>query len=175
MAKIKRLFSKDGIKLIKNSSFYKNLKTIFKNPVITNEVNGAEPEIVWRLVRPNSPNDVGPLHADKWFWLANKWNIPKNKKCVKVWIMLGGETTKSGLRVVPSSQKNDHWDYRIEKKHGIQKPVFDENNKNIKALLVPTKPGNAIIFSYDLLHGGVQTIGNHCRVSLEFTIFSEVL
>ena len=72
--------------------------------------------------------------------------------------MLGGETTKSGLRVVPSSQKNDHWDYRIEKKHGIQKPVFDENNKNIKALLVPTKPGNAIIFSYDLLHGGVQTI-----------------
>ena len=89
--------------------------------------------------------------------------------------MLGGETKKSGLRVVPNSQKNDGWDYKIEKKHGIQKPVFDEDNKDINAHLVPTKPGNAIIFSYDLLHGGVQTLGNHCRVSLEFTIFSEVL
>src|SRR4051794_19999445 len=25
-------------------------------------------ELNWRLVRPNQPSDVGPLHADKWFW-----------------------------------------------------------------------------------------------------------
>src|SRR5689334_11123921 len=25
-------------------------------------------ELNWRLVRPNQPADIGPIHADKWFW-----------------------------------------------------------------------------------------------------------
>ena len=82
---------------------------------------------------------------------------------------------KSGLRVVPSSQKNDHWDYRIEKKHGIQKPVFDENNKNIKALLVPYQTRKRNNFLIRSITWRSSNKGNHCRVSLEFTIFSEVL
>ena len=28
-------------------------------------------ELVWRLVRPNKKDDVGPIHCDKWFWDLN--------------------------------------------------------------------------------------------------------
>lgn len=38
---------------------------IFK---ITGEDGVYEEEIYWRLVRPDSAQDVGPLHADSWFW-----------------------------------------------------------------------------------------------------------
>ena len=51
--------------------------------------------------------------------------------------------------------------------------MLDEKKQDIITDVIPTKPGKAIIFSYDLLHGGVITKGDKCRVSMEFTIFTE--
>ena len=166
-----RLFDEEGIELIKQTNFFYTLKQTFKEIEITNEIHNKEPEIVWRLVRPNCENDVGPLHTDKWFWNINNWAIPKNKTCIKIWIMLGGESKKCGLRVVPKSQKNETWEYKIVKKDGIIKPLFDEKKYDLNIDLLETKPGNAVIFSYDLLHGGIVTRGDECRLSLEFTLF----
>ena len=149
------------------------LKNYFQGLEITNEIHNDYPEIVWRIVRPNEKSDVGPLHTDKWFWDINKWQIPSKKKCIKVWIMIGGEENKSGLRVMPHSQKKTTWDFQVKKKSNIYKPVLDEKKQDIITDVIPTKPGKAIIFSYDLLHGGVITKGDKCRVSMEFTIFTE--
>ena len=85
--------------------------------------------------------------------------------------MLGGEPKKSGLRVVANSQKNKKWIYSIIKKDGIVKPLFNEDTNKLKINILPTQPGNAVIFSYDLLHGGMVTKGDECRLSMEFTIF----
>lgn len=166
-----RLFDEEGIKIFKNTSFYFFLEKVFKKIQITNEIHNLEPEIVWRLVRPGSKNDVGPLHTDQWFWKINNWSVPKNKTCIKIWIMLGGEPKKSGLRVVANSQKNKKWIYSIIKKDGIVKPLFNEDTNKLKINILPTQPGNAVIFSYDLLHGGMVTKGDECRLSMEFTIF----
>ena len=73
--------------------------------------------------------------------------------------------------MVPKSQKNEKWEYDIVKRDGIIKPLFNEQKYNLDINLLETKPGNAVIFSYDLLHGGIVTRGNECRLSLEFTLF----
>ena len=85
--------------------------------------------------------------------------------------MLGGESNKCGLRVVPKSQKNEKWKYDIIKRDGIIKPLFNEQEYDLNTNQLETKPGNAVIFSYDLLHGGIVTRGNECRLSVEFTLF----
>lgn len=167
-----RLFDKIGIDIIMNTPFYKNLEKTFNDIEITNEIGKHDPEIVWRIVRPNELNDIGPIHTDKWFWEANKWKIPKNKKCVKVWIMLDGETNNSGLSVIPNSHKNLSWEYSFEKRDGIQKPLFDLKKNKLEPKILETNPGDAVIFSYNLLHGGAVTRGNLCRTSLEFTLFT---
>lgn len=166
-----RLFDAKGIDLILKTSFFNNLKKLFKDIIITSEIENKKPEIVWRIVRPNMVNDVGPIHTDEWFWKANKWQIPKNKKCIKVWVMLDGETNNSGLSVVPNSHKKLDWEYSFHKKDNIQKPLFDIEKYNLKPIILKTNPGNAVIFSYNLLHGGAITKGELCRLSLEFTLF----
>ena len=166
-----RLFDEEGVKILKKTHFFNTLEQTFKEIKITNEIHNKEPEIVWRLVRPNCDSDVGPLHTDRWFWQINKWAVPKNMTCIKVWIMLGGESNKCGLRVVPKSQKNEKWKYDIIKRDGIIKPLFNEQEYDLNINQLETKPGNAVIFSYDLLHGGIVTRGNECRLSVEFTLF----
>lgn len=167
-----RLFDDNGINLIKETNLFLNLKKIFKDIIITNEIENEKSEIVWRIVRPNMDNDVGPIHTDGWFWEANKWHIPKDKTCIKVWVMLDGETDNSGLSVIPDTHKKLDWDYTFEKRDGIQKPNFDFKKYDLKPKILKTRPGSAVIFSYNLLHGGAVTRGNLCRISLEFTLFT---
>lgn len=166
-----RLLGPNAIDYVMNSSLLGKLRAAFGEVLVTNEVEGRGPEIVWRLVRPGAADDVGPLHADSWFWEINPWPIPDGYRCIKVWLMLHGRRGSAGLRVAPGSHLQHAWARRVEFRDGINKPVFDELASGVKTKLLETRPGTAVVFSYDLLHGGAVTEGDECRVSLEFTLF----
>lgn len=166
-----RLMDRDGVAFVERSSFMRRLRAVFGSAEISNEIEGSTPEIVWRLVRPGASDDIGPLHADRWFWEINRWPIPPGRRCIKVWLMVHGNPGRAGLRVVPGSHNDGRWAYGVERRHGMDKPVFDEAAAGIAPALLVTPPGSAVVFSYALLHGGAVTEGDQCRVSVEFTLF----
>jgi hypothetical protein len=152
---------------IKSLSFFRQLESNLGKIEITSEENTGHEEFYWRLCRPVSPEDFGPLHADHWFWELNQWSIPEGKERIKVWVAVETEPGKNGLRLVPGSHKKK-WEYNKVFKHGINKPDFDESA--VEPLLIETKPGDAIGFNYHLLHGGALNSGENTRVSMEFTM-----
>jgi hypothetical protein len=127
-------------------------------------------DLMWRIVRPDEPSDVGPVHADKWFWDAGNGSIETNRERLKVWIALYTEAGLNGLSVKPESHKSDHWKRHFEYKHGKMKPVLDEDTDSLKMELLPLEAGEMVLFHDGLLHGGVVNRAATCRVSLELTI-----
>jgi hypothetical protein len=164
-----RRVSKETINYIKKTKLFYELKKEFGKLEFSKKVSYNKPDIFWRLVRPKK-NDIGGIHADKWFWQANKWLIPKNKRCLKVWMLLSKSVNK-GLGIVPYSHTHNNWIYKKIFKDGIFKPRFDlnKNKFNLKEIFSPF--GTCIIFNYNLLHTGLINKFKNCRVSLEFTLF----
>jgi hypothetical protein len=128
-------------------------------------------ELNWRLVRPNQPNDVGPVHADKWFWDAGYGygSMPEGFDRFKVWVAIHTEPGANGLCVKPESHRRD-WEHHFEEKDGVRKPVFDEDPEAIGMELLPLAAGRMVMFHDELLHGGVVNRGASCRVSIELTV-----
>lgn len=148
----------------------KKLSEIFGKFSISDENNLGYGELVWRLVRPNKKEDIGPIHCDKWFWDLNPNHyVPKNYERVKCWISLWCDS-KNGLQVYPKSQLKN-FDYKSENRHGYVKPIFNQSNINNYMKKQNCKPGTVIIFNDKLLHGGVVNEGSETRVSMEFTMF----
>ncbi len=170
--KANRILPETAVDLIRSTSLVKNLEQHYGYFKISNEEGLLPEEIYWRLVRPNQPNDMGPLHADCWFWDLGHGTTPKNCKRVKVWIALWCEPGLNGLRLVPHSQKKQ-WKYHGERRHGFIKPQFDEDEDKLDVELITSNPGDAIIFHDNLLHGGALNRGQFTRVSMEFTMFVE--
>ena len=136
---------------------------------ISDEDNVGHEEMYWRLVRPNSPTDVGPLHADAWFWDLGHGVTPSGYKRVKVWIAIYCTPGKDGFKFVPGSHKRQ-WPYDGELRDGMTKPKIGISEKELDVVIFNSKPGEAIVFNDQLLHGGA--VGkNETRVSLEFTMF----
>lgn len=168
--KINRILPKNAIDFIRTTSLLKSLGDIYGDFVISDEENIGHEEMYWRLVRPNQTSDVGPLHADAWFWELDHGSTPANVKRVKVWIAIYCEPGMNGLRVVPDSQKR-RWRYHGEYRDGFSKPQIDEDEATLPIKLIHTQPGDAIVFNDLLLHGGAINKGEQTRVSLEFTLF----
>jgi hypothetical protein len=128
-------------------------------------------ELNWRLVRPNQPSDIGPIHADKWFWDAGYGygSMPASFDRFKVWIAIHTEPGANGLCVKPGSHRQE-WKHHFEEKDGVSKPVFDENPDAIETELLPLAAGELVMFHDELLHGGVVNRGSTCRVSIELTV-----
>jgi hypothetical protein len=163
-----RTLEEEDLKIFKSSGFIKKLEKIFDNIIITNEDKTRSEEVYWRIVRPNIKEDIGPLHADSWFWDLHNGSIDESFRRIKVWISIYNEKGKNGLRVIKNSQKHKY-NYKGELRDGKMKPVDDnelEQNKNIQNLL--TSPGDCVIFHDDLIHGGFVG-GDKTRVSIEFT------
>ena len=168
--KINRILPKNAVDYIRSTSLIKSLENIYGKFEISDEENVGREEIYWRLVRPNQSSDVGPLHADAWFWDLDHGATPRGVKRVKVWIAIYCEPGLNGLRVVPESQKKN-WKYHGEYRDGFSKPQIDEDEATLPVMLVNTKPGDAIVFHDKLLHGGAINKSMNTRVSIEFTIF----
>jgi phytanoyl-CoA dioxygenase PhyH len=128
-------------------------------------------ELNWRLVRPNQPGDIGPIHADKWFWDAGYGygSMPPGFDRFKVWMAIHTEPKANGLCIKPGSHGRD-WRHHFEDKDGVRKPVFDEDPDALGMELLPLEAGRMVMFHDELLHGGVVNRGSLCRVSIELTV-----
>lgn len=161
-----RNFNED---LIKKSDLFKFLKSNLGELSFSRMVNNNQSDIFWRLVRPNKM-DVGSIHADIWFWDINKWKIPKDKECLKIWMLLS-KNIDSGLGVIEKSHLKKDWVYSNVYKDGLYKPEFDKNANNYMTSDLLTPFGSAVFFDYRLLHYGIYNTSNFSRISLEFTIY----
>ncbi len=168
--KRERILPAAAVDEIRQMSLIQNLAAEFGDFTISSEDGSGWEEVYWRLVRPNETGDVGPLHADRWFWDLGHGETPPNVDRVKVWVAVVTEPGLNGLRVVPGSHQRE-WNYRGEERHGMIKPQFDEDDYDLDPQLIDTAPGTAIVFHDGLLHGGALNRGTTTRVSFEFTMF----
>lgn len=172
-----RVLPPDAVKKIQKFDFYTNLleklsalgisDVVFEN----GNVQHGYGEIYWRLVRPSVSTDVGPLHADKWFHAViggDKGMFPEDTTTVKMWMPIVCESGKNGLALVPNSH-NKIWNVKYIHDGVAPKPHFDDELGEYKQKLIPTEPGNILLFNENLLHCGVINQGDTTRVSIEIT------
>ena len=168
--KTSRILPRESVEEIRSMSLLRRLTYEFGEFQISAEEGSRWEEIYWRIVRPHAPSDVGPLHADRWFWDLGHGTTPAGRERLKVWIAIVAEPGLSGLRVVPGSHLRD-WRYHGETRHGKTKPQIDEDENELNPQLLPTSVGDAVVFHDSLLHGGALGTGTLTRVSIEFTMF----
>jgi hypothetical protein len=166
-----RTFSADVVSMIKSLDFMSVLAKEFGRFEISGESGFEKEEIYWRLVRPREKEDVGPVHADQWFWNLGNGATPAGVQRVKVWIAVMTEAGRNGLKIVPGSHRHE-WQWHGEFRDGIMKPVFDQDPETIGLELPEFTPGQAIVFNDRLLHVGAVNSGDKTRVSIEFTLFT---
>jgi hypothetical protein len=167
--KSKRILGANAVKAIRQTSFFKTLEAEFGTFAISGEDGIEKEEVYWRLVRPDSATDVGPLHADEWFWALGHGVTPAGHQRVKVWISIHSEMGQNGFKFVSGSHKKA-WRYHGVAKDGFIKPQIDEDESALGAEIFMSQPGQTIVFHDKLLHGGASG-GSATRVSLEFTMF----
>ena len=90
-------------------------------------------------------------------------------------IVVHCESGLNGLRVVPHSHR-ETWDYRqanVASQGDIPliKPRIVADESELSSHLVPTEPGDVIMFNDNLLHAGALNRGKQTRVSFEFALF----
>ena len=128
--------------------------------------------VYWRLVRPGN-SDIGSIHADRWFvelgYYGEEIKDPSYER-VKMWIAIYTKPGKNGLLVIPSSHRKLDWKWHEEERYGLRKPVIDEDITELNVILLPTEPGRAVVFHYDLLHGGAPNLADTTRISIEFNL-----
>jgi hypothetical protein len=168
-SKGQRILSPHAVAKIRQTSLIRALEREFGSFEISDEENVGHEEIYWRLVRPNNPGDVGPLHADEWFWSLGHGVTPPGVQRVKVWVAICCDPGKNGFRFVPGSHKKQ-WRYHGDLRGGFVKPQIDEDEKTLNIKIFDSNPGDAIVFHDRLLHAGVVG-GPNTRVSIEFTMF----
>lgn len=167
--KTTRVLGPAAVETINQSELWQKLNNIFGDFLVSDEEHFGWPNIYWRLVRPGD-NDIGPIHADKWFWDLGHGDMPDGYRRLKIWIAIYTEAGKNGLRVVPQSHKNIDWRFHGEVKDGLKKPVIDEKEEDLNIVDLPLSAGEFVIFHDELLHGGMPNKGESSRVSLEFTL-----
>ena len=167
--KSKRILGADAVEAIRQTSLIKTLEAEFGPFAVSGEDGIEKEEMYWRLVRPDGVTDVGPLHADQWFWALGHGTTPLDHQRVKVWISIYSELGQNGFKFVAGSHKKE-WRYHGVVKDGFVKPQIDEDESALGAEIFMSQPGQAIVFHDRLLHGG-EPGGTTTRVSLEFTMF----
>lgn len=169
--KQRRILGPEAAAEIRTMSVLRELQKEYGNFLISNEEDIGREELYWRLVRPDSPADVGPIHADAWFWELGHGITPPGSHRVKVWIAIFCENGRSGFRFVPGSHKKN-WPYHGGFRDGFVKPQIDLDESELDTMIFESDPGDVIIFNDRLLHGGAVG-GTRTRVSLECTLFVE--
>jgi hypothetical protein len=164
-----RLLPPEAVARIRAMNFMRALAEEFGTFGISNEEKVYPEEIYWRIVRPQMKSDVGPLHADAWFWALGHGNMPPDTVRIKVWIPFYSELGMNGLKVLPGSHRQN-WPYHGEMRDGSLKPQGDFDEQNVPMELLVIDPGTLVVFNDRLLHGGAVNAGSTTRVSAEFTM-----
>ena len=135
---------------------------------ITDEEGLGFPNIYIRLVRGNKSEDVGPIHADKWFWDLGKMPFPRSHHRVKIWAPLMQDDKSPALKILPGSHQMDfEYQGRLGEDNKFR-PVFNSEHLEHALVKAPVRVGECIAFHDSLLHGGA--VGAVDRVSVEFTL-----
>lgn len=133
----------------------------------------GRPRINWRLVRPGDGTDIGPIHADYWFdAVLDGWRAdPGPNVRLKIWIPIYLEEGTTGFAYVPGSHQRQYPFKRTHLGDGLFKPDLDEANLDRPLQTLPTPPGTAVMFSYNLVHRGANSgRATRTRVSMELTL-----
>ena len=134
---------------------------------MTDEEGLGYPNIYWRIVRPNSTSDVGPVHADRWFWDLRGDQFPKTHQRVKTWMPLLQDDSEPSLRLLPGSHSRDFvYGSRVDAS-GKTRPYLLDHGVESFLIRAPVRVGQAVIFNDKLLHCGTSTA--QLRVSIEWT------
>ena len=166
-----RILNKIRFKKLMQSNFFLNLKSKFDWYKISDEENMGFGEIYFRICRPLPYKDIGPMHADAWFWELGHGEMPKvnfDTQRIKFWFCLETKESKTGFRFVPGSHKKNY-NYKSEYRDGFVKPTFKEEEYDLSIESLKGKPGTFIVFNDRLLHSG-EPLNSHTRVSIEFTL-----
>lgn len=172
--KTARLLPEAAVARIRKMDFMQTLAAEFGDFGISNEEEIHPEEIYWRIVRPGMAGDIGPVHADAWFWDLGHGKTPPDTTRIKVWIPFYSEPGMNGLKVLPGSHRKA-WPYHGEQRDGFVKPQADFDERTIPMQLLNIEPGTLVVFHDRLLHGGAFNTGMTTRVSAEFTIFASRL
>jgi hypothetical protein len=166
-----RMLNKEDARTVRGLPFFKSLERYLGAFDIADyEARGHE-ELTWRLVRPNEENDVGPLHQDTWFTEINPhFRLPEDKERTSFWTAIMTEPGLSGLKVVPGTQHED-FPHHYEDRDGMRKPVIDVAESTLDVRPCMMNPGDIILFNPRVLHGGMVSRGERCRISLECSLF----
>lgn len=139
-----------------------------ENEFITDEENIGYPNIYWRIVRPNHESDVGPVHADKWFWDLGDATLPRGFERTKIWTPLIQDDSEPSLMLVPGSQKLKYEYGFKQDEFNKKKPTFYNPQISSQLIPAPVCVGESVVFHDNLLHGGRTT--QELRVSVEMTL-----
>jgi len=162
--KEKRVPPLSAVPVFERMGFFRRIRDLLPSAAVYHD------DLMWRVVRPNQPSDVGPVHADKWFWDAGNGALPAGHDRFKIWMAVFTEPGRNGLTVKEHSHTSDRWKHHFEFKHGKMKPVLDESPEEIGMELLPLAAGEMVLFHDALLHGGALNVGTTCRVSIEVTV-----
>ena len=175
-----------------NKSYQKIiLKNKFINYICKNYWGHEQKEITWvaslkkkqvrknstafRLARPTSlsfnnkqKKDVGGVHFDLFFGSAENYNY---KALITIWCPLVGFTNLYTLRISPKSHLKKHIKVNLDKQKKYLSPVFKTKyTTRFKYIRPNLKPGQAIVFHPNLLHGSSHNLGVNTRCSLDFRL-----
>jgi hypothetical protein len=148
------------------------LKFFGSDAFISDEESIGFPNYYWRAVRPRCKDDVGPIHADRWFWDLGAVRIPDGFRRIKCWMPLAQDDANCSLLVAPGSHLRNYSYGCIAALGGKLKPTFDAGVAQLDLKSPSVSVGEFILFHDELLHGGRST--NTYRISFEFTIICRV-
>ena len=164
--KTNRLLNEARVRAFKTLQLFDELKFLMGNFSISDEEGLGYPNVYFRLARPNEPTDVGPPHADSWFWnLAGKSTGERFKILIPLWPVEG----EPAFKFIPSSHlRKDLYSYKGVMRNGQIKPEIIEPILEDDYIYHGQSAGYPILFHDDLIHGGNLSLKS-LRISIEFT------
>jgi hypothetical protein len=166
-AKSFRMFNADSASRWMQHEFCRGLLAEDATLFISDEEDLGHPNIYWRLVRAGSATDVGPVHADHWFWDLGHGSIPPGYRRVKMWLPLRQDPEHVGLSIGPGTHRMI-FHYEKVFRDGKFKPVFERGPVEHLLMPAPVRVGQAVVFHDRLLHGG-EVSPAQLRLSMELT------
>ena len=172
-----RTFESSHVDVISSFGLFDMLKLEFPDYAISSAMppygDLGRPRINWRLVRPGDGTDIRPIHADYWFdAVLDGWrDEPGPTVKLKIWIPIFLEEGTTGFAFVPGSHLQQYPFRRVRVGDGSFKPDLREADLDRPLQTLPTPPGTAVMFNYNLIHRGANSSrATRTRVSMELAI-----